>query len=62
MRRRKRAEKVDLSNPDRDEVNAMIASYEAQGRREIPIRISEKLIVYVSLDKFNEKYLQRYLK
>lgn len=62
MRRRKRAEKVDLSNSDRREVYVMIASYKSQSKQEIPLRINEKLTVFVSPEKCNERYRQQYIR
>ena len=61
MRRKKRVEKVDLSKSDRTEVDAMIASYEAQNRVEIPLYINDRLTIYVTPDKCNERYRQKYI-
>lgn len=54
--------KVDLSNPDKQEVNNMITSYKENECNEYPLYINEKLTILVPISKCTEKYRQWYIK
>lgn len=54
--------KVDLFTNDKEEVENMIVSYKQNKNEEIPLRINEKTIIMVPLEKCNERYKQKYIK
>lgn len=61
-RRFRRCAKVDLSNPDREEIERMISGYQAFGKNEVPLVINDKLTIMVTPDKCNERYRRQYIK
>lgn len=54
--------KVDLSNPDKQEINNMISSYKKEEVMEYPLHINEKLTIFVPAEKCTEKYRRWYIK
>lgn len=60
-RKRKHKEKVDLNNPDIAQVKKMISGYNEMKKQEVPLRINDKLVIFVPTENCNEKYRQWYI-
>lgn len=58
----RKSTKVDLSKPDREEVERMISTYRQSGKKEVPLVINDKLTIMVTPDKCNERYRRQYIK
>lgn len=58
----RKSTKVDLSNPDREEIERMISTYRKAGKKEIPLVINDRLTIMVTPDKCNEKYRRQYIR
>lgn len=54
--------KVDLCNPDKQDINNMIASYKENEAIEYPLYINDKLTIFVPFEKCTEKYRQWYIR
>lgn len=54
--------KMDLSNPDKQDVNNMIASYKENEAMKCPLYINEKMTIFVPPEKCTEKYRQWYIR
>lgn len=61
-RKFRRSAKVDLSNPDQEEIERMISAYHASRKKEVPLIINDKLTIMVTPDKCNERYRCQYIK
>lgn len=53
--------KVDLSNPDKEEISRMISAYKESRSKEVPLIINDSLTIMVSPDKCNDRYRRRYI-
>ena len=51
-RRRKHKEKIDLNNQDLAKLEEMISGYNEMKKQEVPLRINDKLIVFVPSEKY----------
>lgn len=60
-RKRKYKEKVDLNNPDIAQAKKMISGYNEMEKQEVPLRINDKLVIFVPSENCNEKYRQWYI-
>lgn len=61
-RRRKYKEKVDLNNQDLAKLEEMISGYNEMKKQEVPLRINDKLIIFVPSEKCNDQFRQWYIK
>lgn len=53
--------KVDLSNPDKEEISRMILAYQESRSKEVPLIINDNLTIMVPPDKCNDRYRRRYI-
>lgn len=60
-RRRKYKEKVDLNNQDLTKLEEMISGYNEMKKQEVPLRINDKLVIFVPSENCNDKYRQWYI-
>ena len=61
-RRRKYKEKVDLNNQDLTKLEEMIFGYNEMKKQEVPLRINDKLVIFVPSEKCNDQFRQWYIK